>query len=460
MATNKETRRAPTPAPTPTLSLSEAAAAVELDAYRREYEDERTWETLQEDEAGRLLPLDVAAAQRTARAAAAARSATATARVRRGVIRALVTCVDLSGAAAAPDMRPTRAAAAAGALTALARAFFDANQLSQLAVTVTRHGAAERVSDLGGAPDAHAAALAATLECGGAASLQNVLDLALSIVKPVPPYALREVLIFFCGLTTADPGDIGATIAACKAARVRVSVIGLAAEVYVCKRLAEETGGSCAVALDAGHLRALALAHAAAPPLRAQDAAPSLVRMGFPRAVASGPAGAAFIGPGAALGSGGFACPRCAARVAELPAACHVCGLALVSSPHLARSYHHLFPVAPYDEVGGEVEEEAGGGGASLKKPAAARAAALAAAASAPRPTPAAAGLAGARCTGCLAPFDDASGVVLECRGCGHLFCFDCDALVHAVLHVCPGCEARGGGGARQAAAPWVKEDG
>ena len=35
----------------------------------------------------------------------------------------------------------------------------------------------------------------------------------------------------------------------------------------------------------------------------------------------------------------------------ELPTACHVCGLTLVSSPHLARSYHHLFPVRPFQEV-------------------------------------------------------------------------------------------------------------
>ena len=39
------------------------------------------------------------------------------------------------------------------------------------------------------------------------------------------------------------------------------------------------------------------------------------------------------------------------ARVAELPGACHVCALMLVSSPHLARSYHHLFPVPPFTEV-------------------------------------------------------------------------------------------------------------
>lgn len=30
---------------------------------------------------------------------------------------------------------------------------------------------------------------------------------------------------------------------------------------------------------------------------------------------------------------------------------CHICGLTLVSSPHLARSYHHLFPVKPFQEL-------------------------------------------------------------------------------------------------------------
>ncbi|KAG0473289.1 hypothetical protein HPP92_015146 [Vanilla planifolia] len=48
---------------------------------------------------------------------------------------------------------------------------------------------------------------------------------------------------------------------------------------------------------------------------------------------------------------GGYTCPRCKARVCELPTECQICGLALVSSPHLARTYHHLFPVMPFNEV-------------------------------------------------------------------------------------------------------------
>ena len=46
----------------------------------------------------------------------------------------------------------------------------------------------------------------------------------------------------------------------------------------------------------------------------------------------------------------GFRC-RCKARVPDIPSSCHICNLTLVSSPHLARSYHHLFPVKPFVEL-------------------------------------------------------------------------------------------------------------
>lgn len=73
--------------------------------------------------------------------------------------------------------------------------------------------------------------------------------------------------------------------------------------------------------------------------------------MGFPQKAADGPTAVAFVGPECLLQSGGFTCPRCKARVVDLPTTCHVCGLTLVSSSQLARSYHHLFPVKPFQEV-------------------------------------------------------------------------------------------------------------
>ena len=112
-----------------------------------------------------------------------------------------------------------------------------------------------------------------------------------------------------------------------------------------------------------------------------------------------------------------FNCPRCKTNVAELPTECPVCRLTLVSSPHLARSYHHLFPVSPFEEVD---SADAQGGGA------------------------------GGRCFGCQGRLGAARGarggslgVRLRCPKCRELFCFDCDTYVHESLHNCPGCECR-----------------
>ncbi|PWA16016.1 hypothetical protein CCH79_00019370, partial [Gambusia affinis] len=53
---------------------------------------------------------------------------------------------------------------------------------------------------------------------------------------------------------------------------------------------------------------------------------------------------------GPALTLGGYFCPQCQAKYTELPVECKVCGLTLVSAPHLARSFHHLFPLQAFIE--------------------------------------------------------------------------------------------------------------
>ena len=42
---------------------------------------------------------------------------------------------------------------------------------------------------------------------------------------------------------------------------------------------------------------------------------------------------------------------QCQSKYCELPVECKACGLTLVSAPHLARSYHHLFPLPAFNEV-------------------------------------------------------------------------------------------------------------
>lgn len=51
------------------------------------------------------------------------------------------------------------------------------------------------------------------------------------------------------------------------------------------------------------------------------------------------------------LMSTGYLCPQCFSKHCELPVECRACGLTLVSAPHLARSYHYLFPVEAFKEV-------------------------------------------------------------------------------------------------------------
>jgi hypothetical protein len=273
----------------------------------------------------------------------------------------------------------------------------------------------------------------------------------------------------------------------------------------VLRKATQETGGTYSVALNEQHLQELMLAHAPPPPTTSGQLMADLVRMGFPPKAPEDPSAAVFVGELSELLPGSYACPRCKACVQELPCRCHVCGLTLVSSPHLARSYHHLFPVDPYEEVseqqleqlaaggGPEDPRSSSGGGNSIPNGnhAAGQAGAHAAAATGAgsggdsrRLTPpwqedavstaaagegtsggeggtaaAAAGGEGAcgisklLCYGCLkvvyhseSSLEDGDGLpaaslVLRCTTCRQLFCFDCDVFVHETLHNCPGCE-------------------
>jgi transcription initiation factor TFIIH subunit 2 len=443
--------------------------------YDREYEDEHSWEQLQEDEYGNLQTV-VETEEHKARRRRLL-SAAASARVRRGMIRYLELIVDLSRAAGLSDMRPVRSAVIFAAVANFVRTFFDENPLSQLGILALRNGVAERITELSSSPvrcswyclqsfacqvrrlrffsclqrtliwsdffslmlqETHIERLRASLDTGGDASLQNGLDLALVSLRSIPPYGHREALILLSALSTCDPGNIMDTIKACSKSKVRISVVGLAAEVHVCRVAAEKTGGTYGVATSEGHLDELMLAHATPPPSAPGSSGASLVRMGFPAKGPEAPGAATFVGAECSLRPGAFACPRCKARSEELPGECHVCGLTLVSSPHLARSYHHLFPVKPFEEVEVTVlaELEGCGDGDDMALPAVEG---------------------GVYCYGCSVPLLDlgaswrgssrpggvarAMAAVLRCSECRRLFCLDCDAYIHEHLHGCPGCE-------------------
>lgn len=387
----------------------------DMAAWERAYVDERSWESLQEDESGLLRPIDNKTLYHSQyrRRIRSISSAAAAARIQKGLIRYLYVVMDFSRAASETDFRPSRMAVVAKHVEAFIREFFDQNPLSQVGLVVIKDGVAHCLTDIGGSPEAHIKALMSKLECSGDASLQNSLELVHGYLNQIPSYGHREVLILYSALSTCDPADIMETIQKCKKSKVRCSIVGLSAEMFICKHICQETGGSYSVALDESHLKELLLEHAPPPPAIAEYAVANLIKMGFPQRAAEGVVSICVCHKEAKVGAG-YTCPRCKARVCELPTECRICGLTLVSSPHLARSYHHLFPITPFDEV------------------------------SFSRLT-----ISGKRlpetCFGCMQNLRNpgsASSFCVTCPKCKKYFCLDCDIYIHESLHNCPGCES------------------
>ncbi|KAI4348588.1 hypothetical protein L6164_009296 [Bauhinia variegata] len=384
-------------------------------AWERTYAEDRSWESLQEDESGLLRPIDDKAIYHSQyrRRLRALASTAAVSRIQKGLIRYLYVVVDLSKAASETDFRPSRRAVVGKQVEAFIREFFDQNPLSHIGLATIKDGIAYSLTELGGSPESHIKALMGKLECSGDASLQNALELVHGYLNQIPSYGHREVLLLYSALSTCDPGDIMETIQKCKKDKIRCSVIGLAAEMFICKHLCQETGGTYTIALDEAHFKELILEHAPPPPSIAEYATANLIKMGFPQRAAEGSIAICTCHEEAKVG-GGYTCPRCKVRVCELPTECRICGLTLISSPHLARSYHHLFPVVPFDEVPPSVQNDP------------------------IRRSP-------STCFGCqqsLLNPGNKPGLSVTCPKCKQYFCIDCDIYIHESLHNCPGCES------------------
>jgi transcription factor Ssl1 len=190
---------------------------------------------------------------------------------------------------------------------------------------------------------------------GGVFSLQNGLEVAGRSLGHQPRHGSREILILCAALSTCDPGHIlTETMPRLKAANIRVSTFALSAELYICRKLSEETGGAMGVCLDKGHMRDWMLEQCVPPPALRRELMEhgcEMVQMGFPtRTKSEIPTLVHATRDTKLIARTSYTCPQCWAKIQELPADCVVCGLKLVLSPHLARSFHHLFPVAPFSE--------------------------------------------------------------------------------------------------------------
>lgn len=268
-----------------------------------------------------------------------------------------------------------------------------------------------------------------------------------------PSHGTREVLIIYGALLSSDPGDIHDTIASLISDRIRVSIVGLAAQVAICSEICSKTNAgdeTCyAVAKHDAHCRELMLNVTTPPVTRTREMNnASLLMMGFPSRSID-PKGTSVCACHNKPFREGYACTRCRTKVCRLPAECPACGLTLILSTHLARSYHHLFPLrnwvevpwskarsktcfaclSPFPERRGKASAVPSSGTIKIKIK----------------------GRDGV--TGAKEPADDqapaappSKGVSesgrYACQVCGNHFCIDCDVYAHEVVHNCPGCQS------------------
>ncbi|BGP57407.1 hypothetical protein JCM8202v2_005048 [Rhodotorula sphaerocarpa] len=413
---------------------------------------ERTWDQVQEDEHGTLegAVSDLLLASKSRRVVRDSAS------IQRGIIRHVYLVIDLSSAMLVRDYKATWLDLTLQYAQEFVTEFFDQNPIGQMAIMVTRDGLAERLTPLSGNPADHLKILQnkKRLEARGQPSLQNVLQLAKTGLSHLPPHGSREVIIVLGSLTTCDPTNIHQTISDVERDRIRVNIIGLTADMKICRDVCEQTRGVYRVARDDLAFRDLLFEFVSPPPTikpsaasrvlggsnpsAASSSAADLMQMGFPALLTSTyPGVCACHGK---LRTTGYGCPRCRARLCDVPTECRLCGLTVVNAPQLARSYRHLFPVINYDRVVEPTPDlppkcfactfpfaplPANASGTSTSTSAAAAAAASKSASASASAAPASE----------LSPLGR-----YACPRCRHQFCLECDKVVHDALGFCPGC--------------------
>ncbi|KAJ5556927.1 hypothetical protein N7494_000842 [Penicillium frequentans] len=224
-----------------------------------EWELSRTWETLVEGADGTIS----ATVEGLLEAGKRKRLLKDTTPLQRGIIRHLILVLDLSQSMSEKDLRPTRYLLTLRYAQEFVREFFEQNPISQLGVLGLRDGLALRISDMSGNPTEHMTAIQSlkTQDPKGLPSLQNGLDMARGALFHTPNHGTREVLVIFGSLLSSDPGDIHQTINTLISDKVRVRIVGLAAQVAICRELCTRTNGgdetAYGVALNEQHFREL-----------------------------------------------------------------------------------------------------------------------------------------------------------------------------------------------------------
>lgn len=445
-------------------------------AYAWEDQYQRTWDIVKDDDSGTSLE---AVIQNMIESRKKKIMKNPTAPYQRGIIRTLIVVIDGSLVMLEKDLRPNRFSMMLNLLQEFIIEFFDQNPISQMGIVLMRNGISHLISEVNGSPQFHIDKIRQLkarqhnrFEPKGDPSLQNSLELARSLLRYNFGNNIndtknsKEILIIFGALFTSDPGDIHKTINSLIKDQIKVKVIGLSAKVAICQEIVNKTNNmnnnsnnpNYGVIMNESHFKELLMDCVIPLPitiqkqkeLEASKAVP-LIKMGFPTKIqpslssssssntldfiqicachpASGTddnkkngidVSAATTRSSSVIG---YQCPQCHSKVCSLPTVCPVCGLMLILSTHLARSYHHLVPLVDFKEV------------------------------------PVSESYPSTFCYGCLLKFPPGTKDLennphknerieskissrYRCKKCHNDFCIDCDVFVHETLHNCPGCE-------------------
>jgi transcription initiation factor TFIIH subunit 2 len=329
--------------------------------------------------------------------------------------------------------------------------YYDQNPVSHLGFVLVKQGEAEILTQLSGSSKTHKLALQSVAEScasegpsqGGEFSLQNGLEVAGRSLGHQPRHGSREIVLVTAALSTCDPGYVlTETLPKLQQANIRVSCIALSAEMHICHKLAESTAGTMGVCLDLQHFRDWLMAQCTPPPTNKTEKLRGceMIPMGFPSRTSQEVAELVHAGrQKTLLARTAFTCPQCQGRNSELPTDCAVCGLKLVLAPHLARSFHHLFPVPsfvekPFTEVTSPALPLATSSSTLVVDIVDLNDKLLVTSEDHDM-----------ACYACLRPLVIERSEILrfQCPDCKNLFCVDCDAYLHNSLHNCPGCLSR-----------------
>jgi len=358
---------------------------------------DRSWDNIKEDEKGNIVISKREQQQRRKKRLTQLHE-DAGRNVQRGLLRYVYIIVDHSRSSEATDFKPSREVFVERILEIFIQKFFLDNPLSKLGLIIAHNGVADRISALGATPQLQIEALRAPRlypDKGGDFSLQNVLLAAKRSLTSIPIHGSREVLLLQSSTSTVDAGNVSETIADLKKSKIKVSVVALGCELYVCKKLAKATGGTYHVPQNEEKFRDIVMAHIPPKPLTKRDKVKrEWIQMGFPQKKTTDyptlcQCHKKFV-------TTGYQCPRCKSLICDLPSTCAVCKLTLVSAPHLARSYHHLFPLNEYEEIPEDELTEI---------------------------TP---------CHGCFVEIDPKTSILT--RHNGNVFCAECDLFAHETL--------------------------